>query len=110
MGDDSKTTKVDNPDRERLMGIKKQLTKERADLVGALKRAAADIGNGGRDSKKSWVGKNADKWHSDVTGRRKTVHTRIDKVIADIQRELDRMPEKVTPEEAQAMNRNRHLP
>jgi hypothetical protein len=54
-------------------------------------------------------GKTADKWHGDVVGHRRTVRARIDKVLTDIQREIDRMPEKVTPEEAGAMNRNRRM-
>jgi hypothetical protein len=55
------------------------------------------------------VGRNADKWHNDVAGHRKTVRARIDKVLEDVQREIDRMPEKVTPEEANSMNRNRRF-
>ncbi|MCX4665217.1 hypothetical protein OG453_00765 [Streptomyces sp. NBC_01381] len=109
MGDSDKKPKVDNPDRERLVGLKRELEKERDSLVGALKRAAEDIGKGGANSKKSWVGTTANKWHSDVAGHRKTARMRIDKVLADIQREIDRMPEKVTPEEATSMNRNRRL-
>ena len=53
------------------------------------------------------MGKSADKWHNDVAGHRKTVRARIDKALEDIQREIDRMPEKLTPEEVKAMNRNR---
>jgi hypothetical protein len=106
-GDDK--PKVDNPERERLQGLKRQLEKDRTGLVDALKKAAADIGKGGRDSDKSWVGKNADKWNDDVSGRRKTVRSRIDKVLEDIQREINSMPEKVTPEEATSMNRNRRM-
>ncbi|MFJ2260036.1 hypothetical protein ACIOKD_17110 [Streptomyces sp. NPDC087844] len=101
--------KQDNPERERLQRLRRELEKERSDLVDALKRGARDIGKGGRDSTKSWVGKTADKWHGDVIGHRKTVRARIDKVLTDIQREIDRMPEKVTPEEASAMNRNRRM-
>lgn len=101
--------KVDNPERERLQSLKRQLEKDRPDLVDALKRAASDIGKGGRDSAKSWVGKNADKWHNDVAGHRKTVRSRVDKVLEDIQREIDSMPEKVTQEEASSMNRNRRM-
>lgn len=107
MGADDDKPKQDNPDRERLQSLKRQLEKDRAYLVDALKRAAADIGKGGRDSAKSWVGKSADKWHNDVAGHRKTVRARIDKALEDIQREIDRMPEKLTPEEVNAMNRNR---
>ncbi|MEU6380024.1 hypothetical protein [Streptomyces sp. NPDC046909] len=109
MGTDGDKPKVDNPERERLRGLKQQLEKERSDLVGTLKRAATDVGKGGRDSDKSWVGTNADKWHDDVSGRRATVRSRIDKVLEDIQREIDTMPEKVTPEEAASMNRNRRM-
>lgn len=109
MAADGDKPKVDNPERERLQGLKRDLQKEHGDLVDALKRAATDIGKGGRDSSKSWVGKNADKWHNDVAGHRKTVRARIDKVLEDIQREIDSMPEKVTPEEATAMNRNRRM-
>jgi len=109
MGTDGDKPKVDYPERERLQSLKRQLEKERSDLVDALKQAATDIGKGGRDSAKSWVGKNADKWHNDVTGHRKTVRTRIDKVLEDIQREINSMPEKVTPEEASSMNRNRRM-
>ncbi|MFS8204861.1 hypothetical protein ACLVWQ_40085 [Streptomyces sp. CWNU-52B] len=106
---DGDKPKQDNPDRERLQRLKRELEKERSDLVDALKRGAGDIGKGGRDSTKSWVGKTADKWHSSVVGHRKTVRARIDKVLEDMQREIDRMPEKVTPEEASAMNRNRRM-
>ncbi|CCK28232.1 hypothetical protein BN159_3853 [Streptomyces davaonensis JCM 4913] len=109
MANDGAKPKVDNPERERLVKLKQQLEKERSDLVGALKRAATDIGKGGRDSAKAWVGKNADKWHNDVSGHRKTVRSRIDKVLEDIQREIDSMPAKVTPEEASSMNRNRRM-
>jgi hypothetical protein len=109
MGADGEKPKQDNPDRERLQGLKRELERERSDLVDALKRAAGDIGKGGRDSSKSWVGKTANKWHSDVAGHRRTVRARIDKVLEDIQREINRMPEKVTPEEAGAMNRNRRM-
>jgi hypothetical protein len=58
---------------------------------------------------RSWAGKNADKWHDDVAGHRKTVRTRIDTALKGIQREIDRMPEKVTQEEANSMNRSRHM-
>ncbi|MFF7042583.1 hypothetical protein ACIP4T_14830 [Streptomyces massasporeus] len=109
MGADGDKPKVDNPDRVRLQKLKQELEKERGELVSSLKKAAAEIGKGGRDSVRSWVGKNADKWHDDVAGHRKTVRTRIDKVLEDIQREIDRMPEKVTPEEANSMNRSRHM-
>ncbi|MFI1484590.1 hypothetical protein [Streptomyces sp. NPDC020747] len=109
MGADGDKPKQNNPERERLQRLKRELEKERSDLVDALKRAAADIGKGGRDSARSWVGKNADKWHSDVAGHRKTLRARVDKVIEDIQREIDRMPEKVTPEEASSMNRSRRM-
>jgi hypothetical protein len=109
MGVDGEKPKVDNPERERLKALKRDLERERSDLVDALKRAATDVGKGGRDSVKSWVGRNADKWHNDVAGHRKTVRARIDKVLEDVQREIDRMPEKVTPEEANSMNRNRRF-
>jgi hypothetical protein len=109
MGTEDSKPKVENPERERLQKLKQQFEKERSDLVDALKTAAKDIGKGGRDSAKSWVGKNADKWHNDVTGRRNTVRARIDKVLEEIQREIDSMPEKVTPEEANSMNRNRRM-
>ncbi|MGW2823261.1 hypothetical protein ACWC24_20070 [Streptomyces sp. NPDC001443] len=109
MTTDGKTPKVDNPERERLKELKRDLQRERADLVGALKQAEKDIGDGGRDSAKSWVGKNADTWHGEVAGHRKVVRARIDKVLEDIQREIDTMPEKVTAEEATSMNRNRRM-
>ncbi|MFJ4541042.1 hypothetical protein ACIP39_34540 [Streptomyces tibetensis] len=109
MGAEGDEPKVDNPDRERLQKLKRELEKERGEFVSSLKKAAADIGKGGRDSVRSWVGKNADKWHDDVAGHRKTVRTRIDKVLEDVQREIDRMPEKVTQEEANSMNRSRHM-
>jgi hypothetical protein len=106
---DSDKPSQENPDRERLLRLKRELANDRADLVDALKRAAADVGKGGRDSKKSWVGENADRWHSDINGHRQTVRARIDKVLDDIQREIDRMPEKVTAEEANSMNKSRSL-
>ncbi|MFE2584695.1 hypothetical protein [Streptomyces sp. NPDC059378] len=109
MAADGDKPQVDNPERERLKRLKSDLQKEHADLVGALKRAADDIGNGGPDSAKSWVGKNADKWHNDVAGRRKVVRARLDTVLDDIQREIDSMPEKVTSDEAVSMNRNRRM-
>ncbi|MDL2079984.1 hypothetical protein QNN03_26435 [Streptomyces sp. GXMU-J15] len=109
MAADGDKPKVDNPERERLVKLKEQLEKERPDLVDALKRAATDVGKGGKDSVKAWVGKNADKWHSEVAGHRKTVRSRIDQVLEDIQREIDSMPVKVTPEEASSMNRNRRM-
>ncbi|MPY30728.1 hypothetical protein FNH09_05180 [Streptomyces adustus] len=109
MAADGDTAKVDNPERERLKELKRDLQREHATLVGALKQAEKDIGNGGRDSAKSWVGKNADNWHREVAGHRKVVRTRIDKVLEDIQREIDSMPEKVTSEEATSMNRNRRM-
>ncbi|MEV0183984.1 hypothetical protein AB0I54_32575 [Streptomyces sp. NPDC050625] len=109
MGTDGDKPKVDNPERERLQKLKLQLEKEQGDFVDAFKRAATDIGKGGRDSSKSWVGKNADKWHEDAAGHRKTVRNRITRVLEDIQREIGSMPEKVTPEEANSMNRNRRL-
>ncbi|WP_405756231.1 hypothetical protein OHA44_24130 [Streptomyces sp. NBC_00144] len=84
--------------------MEKQLPKDRADLVGALEKAAADISKGGRDSKKPWAGKNADKCHRTP----QKVHHCIDKVIADIQREINRMPEKATPEKATATDGSRH--
>ncbi|MFD5909587.1 hypothetical protein ACFWHL_12835 [Streptomyces massasporeus] len=109
MGAEGDEPKVDNPDRERLQKLKRELEKERGDFVSSLKKAATDVGKGGRDSVRSWVGKNADKWHDDVAGHRKTVRTRIDKVLEDVQREIDRMPDKVTQEEANSMNRSRHM-
>ncbi|MFF7450629.1 MULTISPECIES: hypothetical protein [unclassified Streptomyces] len=109
MAADGEKPKVDNPERERLKNLKRQLEKDRPALVDALKKAAVDIGKGGRDSAKSWVGKNADKWHQDVAGNRKTVQSRVDKVLEDIQREIDSMPKKVTSEEASSMNRNRRM-
>ncbi|MEU1162963.1 hypothetical protein ABZ372_20675 [Streptomyces sp. NPDC005921] len=109
MGTDGDKPKVDNPERERLQKLKTQLEKERGDFVDAFKRAVTDVGKGGRDSSKSWVGKNADKWHNDTAGHRKVVGTRIATVLDDIQREIDSMPEKVTQEEATSMNRNRRM-
>ncbi|MDT0475400.1 hypothetical protein RM863_25055 [Streptomyces sp. DSM 41014] len=109
MGSEDEQPKVNNPDRERLKEIKRQLEKNRGDFVDAFKKAANDIGNGGGDSAKSWVGKNADKWNNDATGQRRKVRTRIEKVFEDIQREIDGMPEKVTQEEATSMNRNRRF-
>ncbi|SNX63208.1 hypothetical protein SAMN06272735_5010 [Streptomyces sp. TLI_55] len=109
MGTEDSKPKVDNPERERLRRLKGQLEKELGDFTDAFKKAASDIGNGGRDSSKSWVGKNADKWNLDVTGQRKKVRSRMDKVLEAIQREINSMPEKVTPEEANSMNRNRRM-
>ncbi|MFE5754179.1 hypothetical protein ACFQ7I_10825 [Streptomyces massasporeus] len=109
MGAEGDESKVDNPDRERLQKLKRDLEKERGEFVSSFKKAVADIGKGGRDSVRSWVGKNADQWHDDVAGHRKAVRTRIDKVLEDVQREIDRMPEKVTQEEANSMNRSRHM-
>lgn len=45
MGGGDKKPKMDNPDRERLVGLKRELEKERDGLAGASKRAAEDIGN-----------------------------------------------------------------
>ena len=108
-GAESDESKVDDPDRERLQKLKRELEEERDEFVSSIKKAAADIGKGGRDSVRSWVGKNADQWHDDVTGHCKPVRTRIDKVLEDVQREIDRMPEKDTQEEANSMNRSRHM-
>ncbi|MFJ6127070.1 hypothetical protein ACIQKE_18480 [Streptomyces griseoviridis] len=101
--------KVDNPERVRLQALKGQLEKERGEFVDAFKNAAADVGKGGRDSSKSWVGTNADAWHTVASGHRRTLSARFTTVIEDIQREIDGMPEKVTPEEATSMNRNRRM-
>ncbi|MFJ2819481.1 MULTISPECIES: hypothetical protein [unclassified Streptomyces] len=109
MGTDSDKPKVDNPERERLVKLRSQFEKERGEFVDAFKRAATDIGKGGRDSSKAWVGKNADAWHTEAAGHRKAVNAKFAKILEDIQRQIDSMPEKVTQEEATSMNRNRRM-
>jgi hypothetical protein len=105
----SEEARVDNPERERLVRLKRELEKERGELVGALRRAASEVGRGGRDSAKAWVGRRADRWHDEVAGHRRTIRARIDTVLEDIQREIDSMPEKVTPAEATSMHRNQRM-
>ncbi|WP_405755899.1 hypothetical protein OHA44_24125 [Streptomyces sp. NBC_00144] len=79
--------------------MKKELTHEVADLHQLLKSASKDIGN-----KKSWVGKNATKWHTDIEGQRRTLKRLIDELIPSVQKEIDKCPEKVSPQEAKLMN------
>ncbi|MFI0896609.1 hypothetical protein [Streptomyces sp. NPDC020983] len=94
-----------NPDRERLKSLKIEFEKEQADLESVFKQAETTIGDGGKDSGRAWVGRTADNWRGDVRGRRGHVKRLLGRTLDEMQRKIDAMPEKVTVQEAAAMNK-----
>ena len=96
MSDDQ--PKVDNPQRQALVTLKANIERNMHDLLGTLKGASSDIGNGD-----SWVGPTAVKWHSEVEGRRKDMVAQLGKLVPAVQAAIDKCPEKVTQSEAKSM-------
>ncbi|MFF9133663.1 hypothetical protein ACF1AY_36415 [Streptomyces sp. NPDC014776] len=99
MGGDATQPKVDNPYRARLETLKRNLQDEVKDLKNLLKSASQDVG----DQKRSWVGKTAEKWHSDIEGNRGRMLREIEKLIPAVQKKIDACPEKVPLSEAKLM-------
>lgn len=90
--------KVDNPWRQQLLTLKRDLHKEMHGLQELLKKPCADVGQ-----RISWVGPTADAWHTDADGRRKDMLAQLKKLLPLIDAEIATCPEKVTADEAKAM-------
>jgi hypothetical protein len=90
--------KAENPRRQALVTLKKDLEHEIHVLAGLLKKASSDVGD-----KRSWAGPNAKNWHSDIEGHRKATLTRLGHLIPAVQAEINRTPERVSPAEAKLM-------
>jgi hypothetical protein len=84
-----------NPYLTDLQQLRSRLTGEVAKLQDSLKTTCSDMGG-----KKVWVGKTADTWTTDVTGRRNRIQILVGKIIPIIDAEIKRTPPKVTPVEA----------
>ncbi|WP_329167639.1 hypothetical protein OG204_24345 [Streptomyces sp. NBC_01387] len=90
--------KVENPRRQALVRLKSDIEHEMRDLTGLLKKASADVGE-----KRSWAGRNAKTWHSDIEGRRKVMLAQLGNLIPAVQAEINQAPERVSPAEAKMM-------
>ncbi|WP_327297501.1 MULTISPECIES: hypothetical protein [unclassified Streptomyces] len=90
--------KAENPRRQALVRLKKDIEHEMHVLTGLLKKASSDVGD-----KRSWAGPNAKTWHSDIEGRRKAMLTQLGNLIPVVQAEINRTPERVSPAEAKMM-------
>lgn len=86
---------VPNPAIADLNSLKSRLNGELAKLNDTLKTTCSDMGG-----KKVWVGKAADTWSTEVTGRRGRIQTLLGKLIPIIDAEIKTLPEKVTPIDA----------
>jgi hypothetical protein len=86
---------VPNPAIADLKNLRTRLGKDMGDLNKILKTTSSDMTGG-----KVWVGKAADTWTTEVTGRHKRVQTLLGKLIPIIDAEIAKLPEKVTPVEA----------
>ncbi len=101
MGNPSEQPKVDNPMKQRLETLKRNVQQEVGKMEKHLKKASQDVGEG--TSKKSWVGKTADAWHADIKGNRGRMLTALKELVPAIQRKIDSMPDKVPANEAKMM-------
>ncbi|NJA55699.1 hypothetical protein HC023_04445 [Streptomyces sp. NEAU-H3] len=101
MGNPPEQPKVDNPMKERLEALKRNVQQEVGKMEKHLKKASQDIGEGTDD--KSWIGVTADKWHADAKGNRDRMLREIGKLVPAIQRKIDSMPDKVPANEAKMM-------
>ncbi|WKX70969.1 hypothetical protein [Streptomyces sp. XD-27] len=98
MGENGKSDevpKVDNPYRTHLVRLKQNLQEELKDLKELLKTTAKRVGEGKAEEDKAWVGKTADKWHSDIAARRTHMVQLLEKLIPAVQAKIDETPEKV---------------
>jgi Ni,Fe-hydrogenase III small subunit len=98
MGDADTQPKVDNPYLASLKALRQSLVSETEELRKQLETTAKDM-----SGKKVWVGKTADAWTSDITGRRARVKTLVDKLIPAVDAEISKCPAKVTQGEAKMM-------
>ncbi|MFI2029006.1 hypothetical protein [Streptomyces buecherae] len=103
MSDDAAKATVDNPYRQRLKDLRNEVRRELDGLSRVLERPVRDVGKGGPNSDKSWVGKTADRWHDDASGRRKAMRRHLDRLLPAIENRIQALPEKVTPAEARSM-------
>jgi hypothetical protein len=101
--------KVANPDRARLVAVLARMKEERWSLVSAFELAAKEVGKGSATADMAWVGETAERWHGHAVRQRAKVRDRLDAVMEDVQRRIDAMPARVTPEEAAAMSRLRPM-
>ncbi|MFI0898884.1 hypothetical protein [Streptomyces sp. NPDC020983] len=76
---------------------------EMATLNDTLKQTNSDMGG-----KTVWVGKTADTWASDISGRRNRIQQLLGKLVPIIDAEINSLPEKVTPTEAKLYNMDRY--
>jgi hypothetical protein len=96
--------KVPNPAIADLKDLKKRLQGELATLNSTLKTTNSDM-----TGKKVWVGKAADTWAKEVSGRYTRVKQLLAKLVPIIDAEIQRLPEMVSPGEMKDyyMNRGR---
>ncbi|WP_052397383.1 hypothetical protein [Streptomyces sp. NRRL F-5123] len=94
---------VPNPAISDLKSLKSRLMGEMGTLNDTLKQTNSDMGG-----KKVWVGKAADTWASDISGRRSRIQTLLGKLVPIIDAEINSLPEKVTPNEAKLYNMDRY--
>lgn len=102
MGGQAEAT-VPNPAIADLKSLKSRLMGEMKTLDDTLKQTNTDMGG-----KKVWVGKTADTWASDISGRRSRIQTLLGKLAPIIDAEINSLPEKVTPTEAKLYNMDRY--
>lgn len=86
---------VANPAVEDLQNLRSLLVKEVGRLNDSLRTTCSDMGG-----KKVWVGRTADGWTSEVTGRRHRIQTLVGKLIPIVDAEIKKLPAKVTPGDA----------
>jgi len=86
---------ADNPYLADLKSLRLRLGTEVATLENSLKTTCSDM-----SGKKTWVGRAADTWTTDVVGRRNRIQTLLGKLIPVVDAEIKKTPEKVTPMEA----------
>lgn len=101
MGNPPEQPKVDNPMKQRLETLKRNVQEEVGKMEKHLKKASQDVGEGTKD--KSWVGKTADDWHTDIEGNRGRMLGELKKLVPAIQRKIDSVPDKVPLNEAKLM-------
>ncbi|WP_431036363.1 hypothetical protein ACQYWQ_20135 [Streptomyces sp. P6-2-1] len=101
MGTPAEQPKVDNPMKTRLETLKGNVQDEVGKMEKHLKKASQDVG--GKSEGKSWIGKTADNWHTEIEGNRGRMLRELKKLVPAIQRKLDSMPDKVPANEAKMM-------
>ncbi|MFJ4439628.1 hypothetical protein [Streptomyces sp. NPDC088923] len=83
---------------------------ERTDFVTTFQLAEKEIDRGSATAELAWIGHKAEQWHDHMASHRSKVRERYDAVLEEVGRRINSMPDKVTPEQAMAMSRNRRMP